>query len=85
MQITVRMLNCQDAGRCISNNGNREGEKEWEKECEQKKEAKTGRMLKIKATLNDFGSLALCGLCQTTARSDTDANNASHRKGKGQR
>lgn len=81
MQITVRMLNCQDAGRCISNNGNRERERRTEKECEQKEEAKAGKMVKIKATLNDFGSLALCGLCQTTFRSDTDANNARKRKG----
>lgn len=43
-------------------------------------------MVKIKATLNDFGSLALVWIMSDGGvRSDTDANNASHEEGKGQR
>lgn len=74
------MLHHQQWHRRVKNRkSGRDGEQKEEEE-------KSGKMVQIKATLNDFGSLALVWIMSDGGvRSDTDANNASHEEGKGQR
>lgn len=63
-----------------------EEQKKWERWRTKRRRGKSGKTVKIKATLNDFGSLALVWIMSDGGvRSDTDANNASHEEGKGQR
>lgn len=63
-----------------------EEQKKWERWRAKRRRGKSGKMVKIKATLNDFGSLALVWIMSDGGvRSDTDANNASHEEGKGQK